>query len=52
MKLVPNLSIVVVDTDKAGLQLAKQKGLNTLYVPLLLNYRLKIIDLIVFLVLI
>ena len=31
MKLVPNLSVIVVDIDKAGLQLAKQKGLNTLH---------------------
>lgn len=31
MKLVPNLSILVADIDKAGLQLAKQKGLNTLH---------------------
>lgn len=30
-KLFPNLKITVVDVDKSGLKLAKEKGLNTLY---------------------
>lgn len=30
-KLLPGLNITVVDTDKSGLQLARERGLNTLY---------------------
>ncbi len=30
-KKLPNLNITVVDIDKSGLKLAKQRGLNTLY---------------------
>ena len=30
-KLFPNLEITIVDIDKLGLQLAKERGVNTLY---------------------
>lgn len=30
-KLLPDLKIIVVDIDKSGLKLAKERGLNTLY---------------------
>jgi ubiquinone/menaquinone biosynthesis C-methylase UbiE len=31
MRIIPNLKIVAMDIDKSGLQVAKERGLNTLY---------------------